>query len=98
MTWTVIYHPDVPDDLRRLGRAEAGRVVAAIDKRIRHGEPDKFGKLLRHDLAGCRRIRVGETRIVFRVDARAIEVLVIAVGPRRDDEIYLRAGKRSRSR
>ncbi|MGH8271985.1 MAG: type II toxin-antitoxin system RelE family toxin, partial [Gammaproteobacteria bacterium] len=70
MTWTIIYHPDVPDDLRRLGRAEAARVVAAIDKRVRHGEPDKLGKALRRNLSGCRRMRVGQTRIVYRVDKR----------------------------
>jgi len=95
MAWTIIYHPDVPDDLRALGRAEARRIVEAIDQRLRLGEPGKTGKTLRQDLAGCRRLRVGQTRIVYRVDPQANEVLVIAVGPRRDDEIYRRAQKRS---
>lgn len=94
MPWTVVYHPEVPADLRALGRAEARRIVQAIDTRIRHGEPDKAGKVLRQDLAGCRRMRVGETRIVYRVDGKAVDVLIVAVGPRRDDEIYQRAGKR----
>ena len=100
MAWTIIYHPDVPGDLRALGRAEARRIVEAIDQRLRLGEPDKTGKTLRQDLAGCRRLRIGQTRVVYRVDAKANEakrkeVLVIAVGPRRDDEIYRRAKKRS---
>jgi mRNA interferase RelE/StbE len=96
MIWTVIYHPEVPNDLRRLGRVEAARIIAAIDKRIRRGEPDKMGKALRGNLAGCRRMRIGDTRIVYRVDAGAVEVLVVAVGRRRDDEIYRRARSRYR--
>lgn len=92
--WTVIYHPDVPDDLRALGRTEAHRVVAAIDQRIRLGEPDKAGKPLRKDLTGCRRMRVGDVRVVYRINAQTIEVLIVAVGPRRDDLVYARAGRR----
>ncbi len=95
MVWAVLYHPDVPADLRALGRAEAARIVKAIDTRLRQGEPDKIGKPLRDDLAGCRRLRIGDTRIVYRVDPRAVEVLVVAVGPRRDQAVYRRAGKRS---
>jgi mRNA interferase RelE/StbE len=37
----------------------------------------------------------GQTRIVYRVDGEHIEVLIIAVGMRRDNEIYEAAGKRS---
>jgi mRNA interferase RelE/StbE len=94
MTWTVIYHPDVADDLRSLGRVKASRIVAAMDERIRCGEPNKIGRPLRGNPAGCRRLRVGDTRIVYRVDARAVEVLVVAVGPWRDNEIYRKAGRR----
>lgn len=95
MAWTVVYHREVPTDLRALGRAEAGRIVKAIDQRLRHGEPDKIGKPLRQSLAGCRRLRIGETRIVYRVDKRANEVLIVAVGPRSEDLVYRRADKRA---
>jgi mRNA-degrading endonuclease RelE of RelBE toxin-antitoxin system len=33
-------------------------------------------------------------RIVYRVDAGIVEVLIIAVGPRRNDEVYRTARKR----
>lgn len=88
MPWIVNYHPEVEQDLRSLGRAEAKTVLKVIDERIANGEPDKLGKALTGDLAGCRRIRTGQTRIVYRVDGSRIEVLVIAVGMRRDNEIY----------
>lgn len=94
MTWRVIYHHEVADDLEALGRYEARAVLRAIEQRIRGGEPDKSGKPLSGELTGCRRIRSGEVRIVYRVDADVVEVLIIAVGPRRNDEVYRTARKR----
>ena len=94
MAWQLIYHPDVQQDLIRLGSAAANRVLDVIEERIRDGEPDKLGKPLRGALAGCRRIRTGNTRIVYKVDGLAIQVLIIAVGSRRDEEVYDLANRR----
>lgn len=90
MTWQVIYHHAVVDDLRALGDAEARIILNVITKRIQNGEPDKLGKPLAGRLAGYRRIRTGSTRIVYRVNAASIEVLIVAVG-RRDAEVYAAA-------
>ncbi len=92
--WLVEYHPAVEQDLRSLGRAEARMILKVIEERIVHGEPDKLGKSLTGALAGCRRIRTGQTRIVYRVDGERISVLIIAVGMRRDNEIYDAASAR----
>ncbi|MDD2499964.1 MAG: type II toxin-antitoxin system RelE/ParE family toxin [Geobacter sp.] len=94
MTWHVIYHHDVADDLDQLGKYQARAVLKTIETRISAGEPDKTGKPLSGGLAGCRRIRTGDVRIVYRVHAEIIEVLIVAVGPRRNDEVYRTAGKR----
>lgn len=94
MTWRVIYHHEVAEDLEDLGRYQARAVLKAIESRIRDGEPEKTGKPLSGELAGCRRIRSGDVRIVYRVHAEIIEVLIIAVGPRRNDEVYKTALKR----
>jgi mRNA interferase RelE/StbE len=88
MVWTVLYHPAVKRDLISLGRVEAAAILKVIEARIIHGEPDKAGKTLHGQLAGCRRIRTGQTRIVYRVNGERVEVLIIAVGMRRDNEIY----------
>lgn len=84
MAWTLLYHPEVTNDLHSLGRSEAKIILRVIEQRIAHGEPDKLGKTL----AGCRRIHTGQTRIVYRVNGQRIEVLIIAVGMRRDNEIH----------
>lgn len=94
MGWNVIYHPDVQLDLTRLGSATANRILDVIEDRIHDGEPDKLGKPLRGALAGCRRMRTGNTRIFYKVDGEAIQVLIIAVGARRDEEVYKVAHRR----
>jgi mRNA interferase RelE/StbE len=94
MIWGVIYHPEVQKDLDLLGAVSANRILDVIEERIINGEPDKSGKPLRASLAGCRRIRAGDTRIVYRVNGKAIEVLIIAVGARRDAEVYDAAKRR----
>lgn len=93
MIWTVRFHHDVESDLLQLGRAEARRILKVIRERIAEGEPDKLGKPLRGVLAGYRRIRTGDVRIVYRVDGTEI-VLVLCVGARRDDEVYEMACRR----
>ncbi len=92
--WNVRYHPEVKVDLESLGRAEALRILKAIDQRIRRGEPDKIGKTLSGTLKGCRRIRVGNTRIVYRISKKEIEVLILAAGLRKESLVYKIAGKR----
>lgn len=94
MTWRVIYHHEVAEDLEDLGRYQARAVLKAIETRIRDGEPEKTGKPLSGELAGCRRIRTGDVRIVYCVHAEVVEILIVAVGPRRNDEVYKTALKR----
>ncbi|MDO8959329.1 MAG: type II toxin-antitoxin system RelE/ParE family toxin [Rhodocyclaceae bacterium] len=94
MTWRVIYHDAVAVDLRAIGQAEARVVLNVITQRIQNGEPDKLGKALAGRLAGYRRIRTGSTRIVYRVNTGAVEILIVAVGQRRDAEAYAAAEQR----
>ena len=96
MNWKVIYHPEVTGDFESLGQAEAARVIRVIDERIRRGVPDKIGKLLRGSLAGYRRLRTGHIRIVYRVNMEMIEVIVVAVGMRRELEADSKAGRRTK--
>lgn len=93
MKWRVRFHPEVERDLKQLGKVEAQRVLVVIRERIAEGEPDKIGKPLRGALAGYRRIRTGDVRVVYRINGTEI-VLVLCVGARRDDEVYNSATRR----
>ena len=94
MNWRVIYHHEVANDLSELGRFQARAVLKVIESRIRDGEPDKTGKPLAGELSGFSRIRTGDVRIVYRVQAEIVEVLIVSVGPRRNDEVYSTALRR----
>jgi len=67
-----------------------------LDQRIRNAEPDKAESPLRDQLAGYRRIRTQDIRIVYHVNGKRVEVLIIAVGARCDSEAYVTATKRRR--
>jgi len=68
--------------------------MRVIDRRIQNGEPEKAGKPLRGDLAGCLRIRTGEMRIIYRINVHAQQVTILAVGMRRREEVYRLASGR----
>lgn len=93
--WKTIYHPETKHDLHLLGYAEGRRILKIIEQRIIHGEPDKIGKALSGDLAGYRRIRFSNTRIIYRIHKKEIEIFIIAIGMRRDDFVYDIAKKRN---
>ncbi|MFH1982576.1 MAG: type II toxin-antitoxin system RelE/ParE family toxin [Pseudomonadota bacterium] len=93
MTWSLVYHHAVEEDLESIGASAARRVVKAIDDKLARA-PLQFGTLLLGNLADFRKLRVGDYRVVYRVWEKTVEVFVLAVGPRRDKEIYRAALKR----
>jgi mRNA interferase RelE/StbE len=94
MSWTVIYHPDVEDDLERVGAAAARRILRAIDSKLTQA-PLQFGVSLTGNLAVFRKLRVGDYRVVYQVEDVKVTVFVLAVGPRRDKEVYDTASGRA---
>ncbi len=93
MTWEVIYHKDVDSDLKSVGPAAARRIILKINEKLTKA-PDKFGVPLSNDLKNFWKLRIGDFRVVYQVLSKKIIVFVLAVGPRRDKEIYRSASKR----
>ena len=93
MTWRVLYHHLVEEDLESVGPSAARRIVKAIDAKLTLSPMD-FGLPLPGNLANFRKLRIGDYRVVYQVREKAIIVYVLAVGPRRDKEIYRAALKR----
>jgi mRNA interferase RelE/StbE len=93
VTWKLIYHGDVVEDLERVGRAAARRIVRTIDERLTKA-PLSFGAPLAGNFAGFRKLRIGDYRVVYQVREQQVIVFVLAVGHRRDMEIYRTALKR----
>ena len=93
MTWAIVYHGKVADDLASVGSSAARRIMRAIDEKLTLALLD-FGSPLSGGLSEFRKLRVGDYRVVYQVREKEIIVFILAVGPRRDKEIYHAAVKR----
>ena len=87
MTWEIIYHKDVDNDLKSVGPAAAKRIMRTINEKLTRA-PEKFGAPLSNNLKDFRKLRIGDFRVVYQVLNKKVIVFVLAVGPRRDKEIY----------
>jgi mRNA interferase RelE/StbE len=85
LAWTVSFEPRAFSELKKLDRAAQRRAVRFLETRIA-GEhnPRDFGKPLTGDKAGLWRYRVGEYRIVCRIDDAHLAVLVLRIAHRKD--------------
>lgn len=93
MTWSISYHPDVEEDLESAGPSAARRIMRAIDSKLTKA-PLQFGTPLSGNLANFRKLKIGDYRVVYQVQEKKIIVFVLAIGPRRDKEIYRSVLKR----
>ena len=93
MIWTILYHPHVEEDLESVGPSAARRIVKAINSKLTKA-PLQFGSPLSGNLADFRKLRIGDYRVVYQVRENEVIIYVLAVGPRRDKEIYKAAFKR----
>ena len=73
----------VKEDIPQLPKVEKKRIKQAIEKRLTH-DPVHFGKPLHYSLKGCRRMRVGHYRVIFKLERKII--LIVKIGHRK--EIY----------
>ena len=89
MAWKIEFVPAAAKDLKKLGRSEAARVIATVERRIATLEnPRQLGSALSGDLSGLWRWRIGDYRIVARIEDERITILVVRVSHRR--EVYRR--------
>lgn len=81
MNYTLVYHPQVREDVSGLNKNIRSRLGRAIQERLA-AHPEAHGKPLRGSLAGYWSLRVGDTRVVFKI--KGGEVWVFGVIDRRD--------------
>lgn len=87
MAWTIEFHPDAAKELKKLDRAIAARIIRTLEERIAPLEdPRALGHALVGEHAGYWRWRIGDYRIVARIEDARVVILVVRVGHRR--EIY----------
>jgi len=83
MSYQISYHPDVQKDLADLPKNIKDRIQKAIEERLMK-DPVKYGNPLRKSLRGYRKLRVGDYRVIYRLEER--NIFVFKIGHRK--EIY----------
>lgn len=73
----------VKDDIAALPKRFSQSIKRAIEERL-VVDPIGFGKPLRYSLSGHRRLRVGDYRIVYRVNDNKKIVTIVAIKHRKD--------------
>ena len=77
MKYAVEYHAQVVrDDITKLDRAVKTRIKRAVERKLMT-RPEVFGIPLRHSTGGHRKLRVGDYRVVFRIDGTKVKVIII---------------------
>ena len=92
MPFELRYHPDVRDvDIPRLNETLKKRIKRAIEERLSIS-PHQYGEPLRKTLKGYWKLRVGDYRVVYKVEGN--EVWIFAIINRKD--VYKKIIKRIR--
>lgn len=87
MAWRIEFHPDAAKELGRLDRTAAARIVRTLETRIAtQDDPRTLGAALRGEHSGYWRWRIGDYRVVARIEDERITLLIVRVGHRR--EVY----------
>ena len=87
MASTIEYAKTARDQLRKLDKTVARRIVDFIEKRVASREdPRGIGKALKGPLGELWRYRVGHYRILCEIRDSVLTILVLEVGHRR--EVY----------
>ena len=85
--WRVEFAPRSERQLNKLTERDRTRILRFLSERIAVAEePRRLGEALKGEPAGLWRYRVGDFRIVARIEDKRVTVLVLEVGNRR--EVY----------
>lgn len=66
----------VRDDIPKLSKEWKEKIKKEIEKRLMT-HPDLYGKPLRRSLKGYRKLRVGNYRIIFKINSNIVKILII---------------------
>jgi len=87
LDWKIEYSPESVRQLNNLDKPVRRRIFEYLDDRIQGCKnPRHFGEALVANLSGLWRYRVGDYRIICRIEDERILALVLAIGHQR--EIY----------
>ena len=85
--WQIEFEPAAAKELKKLGREPARRIVDMLEKRVATlDDPRGLGKTLLGEWSGYWRWRVGDYRLIAKIENERVVIVVVRVAHRR--EVY----------
>jgi len=85
LAWRVEFTPEAEKQLAKLDKQSAKRITKFLKERVASlNDPGSLGDPLKGRLREFWRYRVGDYRILCRIEERRLLVLVVKIGHRRD--------------
>ena len=85
MIWKVKISDTALKQLKKLDNKSGKTIIDYLETRIETDkDPCRFGGALRHSLAGLWKYRIGEYRVICKIQKKKVLVLVLRVGHRKD--------------
>lgn len=83
MAWTLRFTPRAQKALAKLDRTVASRILKTLERNLElYGDPRGFGSALAGDLSGMWRYRIGDYRVLARIEDEIVTIVVIDVARR----------------
>ena len=83
LKWKVIYKKSVKKDIKGLSQDIAYIIKKTIEEKLTK-DPLKFGLPLRRSLKSYMKLRVGDYRVIYKIQKKEVIVYVIKIGHRKD--------------
>ncbi|MDO8659150.1 MAG: type II toxin-antitoxin system RelE/ParE family toxin [Candidatus Parcubacteria bacterium] len=78
MSYEILYVDKVvKNDIPKISGVYKTRIKQAVENKLMT-EPDLYGKPLRRSLKGYLKLRVGDYRIIFRIENKKVKIFAIA--------------------
>lgn len=86
--WKIKIHRLVlEEDFKKINKHNQSVILKTIYKKL-GVEPEKYGVPLRNKLKGYWKLKISHYRVVYRIEKDLVQVLILKVGMRRDEEVY----------
>lgn len=85
MAWAIEFEPHALKELKALGTPAAARVIATLETRIATlDDARQLGQPLAGTWSGYWRYRIGDHRVIARIEDERLTILIVRVAHRRE--------------
>ena len=81
-SWKAEFTTEARRQFERLDRSVQRRIQTYLNDNVLAGDPRRFGRALRGDLSGLWRYRVGDFRLIAKLEDAIVTVVIIKTGHR----------------